>query len=710
MFSENNRISGRQAFRLLTFDLLGLSTLLLPTVLGQTAGPDGIFSIALGVAATVWYLRYLERIVRESSIPFPCYLEQKLGKVCGVAVQIGYLVYLVVLAGYTAYLFADVVLESLLREESFELVLVILLGLVAYGLWGGIEGRARVYEILFWLLILPLFLMLFFAMDGVETNYWSPVFMTGAGEVLTGAYAVFACFSILFLLTFLGEYVRDKEALIIAGRRSIYFVGGIHGVLYLVLLGIFGANALGTMEYPAVTMMSTVKIAGGFLKRADAFMFAVWFFTLYALLGSCIFYASGCFLRLHKKYMMGYTMEEKQQKQSSLRERADEEKKKDWFLSLAVIIAAGVIAYNCYKMRTWLDWCQNYLLYIGTPFVVIVPIVLGWIADLSDDKKQRRLGRRVGMWVVVLLASSILSGCATSELEDRNFPIEMAVEGTDAFAQEYWDEQKSGNRVIDYSHLKLMIISRDFIEDEAKMQDFLQTMEEQKDVPRNTYVVVAENPQEVMDTQEALGDSVGNYLEMYFENVSQVDKQAYPTLGMLYQEADNRTETLFIPYVSVEEDRPVVTNYYVWKRGGMAGVADTSAALLSFFTQNRMEEYRVTLEDGVMVNLSDAHNEIRFEEREGIRTVVVQIACNGEVVNRRQSSETEVQQLQTQIEEYMNGVAEQSLRESAIDVTNSFKELGGGARDWYVYYQGQDALYEQDIHILYQMSIDWVNL
>ena len=44
------------------------------------------------------------------------------------------------------------------------------------------------------------------------------------------------------------------------------------------------------MEYPAVTMMSTIKITGGFLKRTDAFMLAIWFFTLFALLGGTAFY------------------------------------------------------------------------------------------------------------------------------------------------------------------------------------------------------------------------------------------------------------------------------------------------------------------------------------------------------------------------------------------------------------------------------------
>lgn len=44
MFSENNQISGRQVFRLLTYDFLGMGTLLLPTMLADTAGRDGIFA------------------------------------------------------------------------------------------------------------------------------------------------------------------------------------------------------------------------------------------------------------------------------------------------------------------------------------------------------------------------------------------------------------------------------------------------------------------------------------------------------------------------------------------------------------------------------------------------------------------------------------------------------------------------------------------
>lgn len=359
MFSENNRISERQAFRLLTYDLLGLSTLVVPPILGRMAGRDGIFSIALGIAAGVLYLKLLSAVAEDCTASFPTYLEQIFGRVCGKLIQLFYLVYLFLLAGFTAYLFADVVLESLLREESFYLVLILLLLLVGYGLWGGLEGRARVYEILFWFLMIPLFLMLFFALDEVQTDYWSPVFAADARDVLGGGYAVFVCMAITFLLLFLKSYMVPQANLYRFGRRAVLSAGGIHAVLYLTLVGIFGANALGTMEYPAVTLMSAVKISGGFLKRADAFMFAVWFFTLYALLSGCIYYGGVVLAPFVGRCLPQW-----------------EEEKRQRAVALGLVVPVAGFACGFYLRQEWIMRYLWFLWYVGTPVLVAVPLLI----------------------------------------------------------------------------------------------------------------------------------------------------------------------------------------------------------------------------------------------------------------------------------------------------------------------------------------------
>ena len=786
MFSENNRISGRQAFRLLTYDLLGLSTLLIPPSLGRTAGRDGIFCIAAGIAAGYLFLKLLGVLARDMEEPYPAYLESRLGTFPGKLAQAGYLIYFLLLAGYTAYLFTDIVRKSLVREESFYLVLGVLAVLAVYGLWGGIEGRARIYEMLFWFLMIPLFLMLFFALDEIRTDYWIPVITTDINEFLAGCYAVFACMALIVFVVFAGSYVENKRLLLLAGKRALLFTGGIHAVLYLILVGIFGAAALGEMDYPAVTLMSAVRISGGFLKRADAFMFAVWFFTLYALLNSCIFYGSGLLLQLCG---IGGSMQKPKNSRCETgteRNRSTQESECDGYsigrsgaaggngkreMRIATAILVGVMAVLAcifYKNAAWLSRCETVLWYIGTPFLVLVPLILGCRIFFSDGRRRKAAADGAKVIATVVFFACCFSGCHTAELEDRNFPIELAVQDTEHVAAEWMNAGQEGNRMIDYSHLKVIVFSREFIEDEAAMQEILGLFEETDEVPRNTYIVVADDPAEVLGKKEEAGDAsgegvgsgqgseggsgeaVGNYLEQLFENVSQIRKQAYPTLGMLYQERVNQCETLFIPYIRMEQGEPVVAQYYVWKRGTPAGIVDNQTALLAYFTGNEVKEYTMTTENGAVVSLTNAHNRIGFGEEDGRRQILVDICCDGRLKNRggsqktgvrasegegrtgdgqagtgggqavtaalnvsgagsREASAEELGEIEEQIRRYMQGQAQTVMEGRQIDLSGSYRKLGGVRRDWYVEYMERMEDYEDEMEIVYRVQIDWVS-
>lgn len=712
MFAENRKISGRQAFRLLVYDLLGPGTLLIPAVLANVAGNDGIFCIILGTFAGLLYLKMLTPVVRDMKVPFPQYLEEKLGVVVGKIVQIGYLIYFVLLAGYSAWLFSALVLKNLLREESFWLVLALVILLVVYGIWNGIEGRARIYELLFWVVLLPLFVMLLAAADEIDVDYWTPVFTTGVSGFLGGTYEVFICFALIFFVLFLGEFVAKQEALVHAGRAALIFAGTVHAVLYLILLGIFGARALGTMEFPAVAMMSTVKISAGFLKRLDALMFGIWFFTLYAILCSSSFYGG---LVLRHLFGLGRS------KPTAMPERS---------ASIAVVVAAFVVAGVLYRSEWAAETYEWFLWYVGTPFLVLVPLILQVIVSAAAGKDDRTKRNRVGGMFLLLLPVIFLAGCHTAELEDKNFPIEVAVNETGDFGAEWLGAENSGNRIKDYNHLKVIILSRDFLENSAAMEEFLTLLEQKNEVPQNTYVVAAEDAKEILKLGEKMGESVGTYLEEYLENLSQVKKEAYPTLGRLYQEKENKQETLFIPFVKEVDGKPEVDHYYVWKRGEAGGEADTETALLAYFTANLLEEYTLIPDKGTYVKLFAPRNEISFSEEEG-RQIVVDVYCSGEVLYQRDKGEGvgeekeeemgkeekgggredgQLVELEREISEYMNDIAALELKQWKIDVSNSYKKLGGYQREWYWDYMEKPQKYERDMDIVYNVHITWVNL
>lgn len=724
MFSENNQISGRQVFRLLTYDFLGMGTLLLPTMLADTAGRDGIFCILAGILSTFLYLKLLRYLLKGMKTSYPDFLKQKCGKVCGYVLWGGYFLYFILMASYTAYLFSTLMLNGLVENVSFYLVLMLILLLAFYGMAGGIEGRARVYEILFWFLMIPLFLMLFAACREVKPAYWSPVFVADGKEVLSGSYYVLFCYSMVSIVLFLKEYVADRKKCVGAAEKAVWFSGGVFAALYLILIGLFGVEALAQMKFPAVTMMSRVQVTGGFLKRTDAFMFSIWFFTLYAMLNSMVFY-SGNLAEKVIRDCGGYL-----------------EGKKRMLPYLILLLLVYGVTVLFYRNQQFLD-CVTFLLWkIGTPFVVGVPVLL----CLTGERKKHKKKVRVLVLVCFLFGCLFLQGCNVAELEDKVFPVLLNIRDQDDFQNVWLNHEYAGNKEVDYNHLKVVLIERSFLEKEAEVEDMLSMLEKEKEVPWNAYVMTTESCDRLAQTEGELDVLLGNYLEELLENTSGIDQKAYPTLGMLYEERANHLETLYIPFVDIEREqsgavqddteKPQITAYEVWKRGRAAGLVDTDTARAAFFTQNFADDYTLQLAPELYVKVDAASCRVKETEKIGAgglteQIVTVTVTGEGEILSGTVSAsenpanseagntETNItntsyekmtrekeQLINTRMEDYLNAIAAHAL-EKEIDITNSYRNLGADNRTWYFKYQNTPAAYEKDIKIQYLVKINW---
>ena len=699
MFSENNQISGRQVFRLLTYDFLGMGTLLLPTMLADTAGRDGIFCILAGILSTFLYLKLLRYLLKGMKTSYPDFLKQKCGKVCGYVLWGGYFLYFILMASYTAYLFSTLMLNGLVENVSFYLVLMLILLLAFYGMAGGIEGRARVYEILFWFLMIPLFLMLFAACREVKPAYWSPVFMADGKEVLSGSYYVLFCYSMVSIVLFLKEYVADRRKCVGAAEKAVWFSGGVFAVLYLILIGLFGVEALAQMKFPAVTMMSRVQVTGGFLKRTDAFMFSIWFFTLYAMLNSMVFYSGNLAAKVIRD-CGGYL-----------------EGKKRMLPYLILLLLVYGVTVLFYRNQQFLD-CVTFLLWkIGTPFVVGVPILL----CLTGERKKHKKKVRVLVLVCFLFGCLFLQGCNVAELEDKAFPVLLNIRDQDDFQNVWLNHEYAGNKEVDYNHLKVVLIERSFLEKEAEVEDMLSMLEQEKEVPWNAYVMTTESCDRLAQTEGELDVLLGNYLEELLENTSGIDQKAYPTLGMLYEERVNHLETLYIPFVDIEgeqsgaveddTEKPQITAYEVWKRGRAAGLVDTDTARAAFFTQNFADDYTLQLAPELYVKVDAASCRVKETEKIGVgglteQIVAVTVTGEGEILSGTVSASEKEQLLNTRMEDYLNAIAAHAL-EKEIDITNSYRNLGADNRTWYFKYQNTPAAYEKDIKIQYLVKINW---
>ncbi len=372
MFSNNNRISTRQVFRLFVFDFIGMSTLVLPAKLAGTSGCDGVFAIVAGGLFASLYLWYLAWIMNRMDSDLIAYVRQSLPRWGALVMLCFFAAYCILEASYSAYIFADVMKKGLVGGESYTLLLLLILAVAAYAIQSGIESRARVYESLFWVLFVPLFLLLWIAASDVNTVYLHSFFTTPVSEVAGEGLLVFEYLMPMFLVLFFPAYVRKdaQKKMVAAVYRALWVAVIVFSLFDLILLGSFGERAMAKMRYPALTLMSNIHLRGSFLKRLDAFLLAIWFFTLFALINVFLFYAKQLIAAIGGEFT-GHGNAERQGDGLKMQK---EKNAKVWSTIIAFLLVFVVAEGFCYG--SFAEWFEGYMTYVAIPLLILLPLII----------------------------------------------------------------------------------------------------------------------------------------------------------------------------------------------------------------------------------------------------------------------------------------------------------------------------------------------
>lgn len=541
-FAQNESISPRQLYRLYVFNLLGVGTLVLPNNLAKL-GKYAFISIALGVFMA-WLFMWIVSEVRErrKTIYDRSIDKTKYAKMLIYDLIIA--IYELSQAAFLAWIFVKLIRDSLIPDESFTVVLFVIMAVCAYALSGGVECRARVYEVVFFFVLIPLAAMLLFAISDVRFDYLMIKDRVGVdfgiADIFAGAYYVFAASISVFNILF----VRERTASQIRGSvsKAIFTYAGILFLLYAVLLGNFGKYSLSEIEFPAVVLMSDVQIKGSFFKRADALMLSVWFFTLFSVLNMSLYYAVlRCENFAENTRKIIFTFNKNRHSCSNKQFGSDRQKSHDK------------------EKSTMRSWCII--------FVIAVTVTLAYILESGDEIVKKYLGFLLCIAIpviVVLTIGLMLIGCSAVELEERCFPTLAAVDIVDvvshrdvstnensgyiefyynmdkSYEPEYADDIKTAvdsfedrlSQKADTNHLKVILIGKTLRKDKAAYSDFMEYCKTSKKFPRNTYVCIADDINDIFD-------NMGDYYEQKINKENHEDGEPIITLGTLLDDYTN---------------------------------------------------------------------------------------------------------------------------------------------------------------------------
>lgn len=297
MFSENQKISPRQAAALLLVEFLGTPLLFLPSRLAEIAGRQCWQIMAMGALAALAVTPVLTSLgKREPGWTAVEWFRSVFGYVLGGLLSLGLGAKLLLDGAMELRIFAEVLRRMMLPYTPLSLLLggIFLLSLLAAR--RGVESRARAAEILLLLVWAPLLILLAAAAFSVGQPYFLPLALPTAEEVWQGLAVTQPLYQPMIFLLFLPPFLAAPRKT----GRSVWKAMAAAGLLFtgitFLCLAVYGPASLSQKAFASLQVMERVSMNGIFLTRQDLFLLWFWMAAVFLFLSGSLFFG-GVFLQ-----------------------------------------------------------------------------------------------------------------------------------------------------------------------------------------------------------------------------------------------------------------------------------------------------------------------------------------------------------------------------------------------------------------------------
>lgn len=288
-------------------------------------------------------------------------------------------------------------------------------------------------------------------------------------------------------------------------------------------------------------------------------------------------------------------------------------------------------------------------------------------------------------------------------------PMGMSLEGIDLYHVEKSYENNT-NKVLDYNHIKAVVLGEKLISDAKSLRSILLTWEQQEMSARNISLFAGSgSAAEILTLTEETEGSMGTYLEEMLESQKDFKQKKIATVGSLMNQWHNHNELLLIPVLSEKGNRPAVSGYAAIQNFEYCGILNVEDAMQIFLSQNLLEMFLCEPGKDEAAEVSDIQVLTSVENAEGTPVVTISITGKGKMKSGQANFVGQQYQIEQRMEKRLTAdlqeTAETLQEEYGIDITNSYISLGGLNRELYDQYQNMPEEYSRNVQHVFEVDI-----
>ncbi len=376
----NSKISKRQWFRMSFLECIAISMIMVPYISLKLAGGYHVYALFLGLLFIVLYGLLLKMLASNYPDGYVNSIRNYLGFFANIF-DVIYALRYVLRASLIAVFFAAVVQQYLMRSFSLYTIVISFLVLCGYGASKTMEGRGRMFELLFWWMLAPLIVLVVFSVSNMDIGALGSTVNSHAEMkgIVEGGYGILLALSPLEFQLYSQNCVKGMERQD-APKLYIWIIFAIL-FAYLFVVGILGAGWVESDASAAFNVMEAASFPGGTVSRFDYAVMAFWVIGVFAIVSGYLHYAGDYVFSLCSV-------------------------KKDFgrVMTFFVLTGLAVVAAFLLQYESIADYMMRYFLYADFALSLLFPAIAAFI----KVKERRKTGKALACLVMLATAFCVI--------------------------------------------------------------------------------------------------------------------------------------------------------------------------------------------------------------------------------------------------------------------------------------------------------------
>ncbi len=309
MIFSNDKISIRQMISIVVLDIFGTSIIVLPQKAAIMNSQNGwIIVLLTSILALIATILITTLCQKEINLNFYEHTKKNLTKPVAVLIMLVFVIKNVLIVSYELSAFTSMTSQILLPTRSFVMIFGSMIVVGAYCAMQGIETRARLSEILVFLLLISLFISL--VLTSIDADFKNILPIQIHSDVPYFKYAISLMFSFMGLeyLYLIYPYISDKSKYRSGAIKSVAILGVLMTAITIIATANYNYVTLIEQRWPVLDMISQVNIIGSYFERQDALIMSFWIMGVFSSVTAGIYYSSVIIMDLIPKAKTKYVI------------------------------------------------------------------------------------------------------------------------------------------------------------------------------------------------------------------------------------------------------------------------------------------------------------------------------------------------------------------------------------------------------------------